>query len=240
MSQTPGTEGAPPPEGDGAPEGFVVRDNRRIDPVTGKVRPTPPTTPPAPAPGVPDPDAPGDGASEADAFAQALAAELAAAVPDREAELTADLQRVTAEYANYRKRVERDRDAVRELAVSGALAELLPLLDDIDRARDHGELEGAFRSVGEGLEQTVARLGLEQYGTVGEEFDPAVHEALMHTESEAEGVLVTVVSAVYQRGYRFAGRVVRPARVGVADQPVDSAPSGDEQSSPAPDDTVEG
>jgi molecular chaperone GrpE len=131
------------------------------------------------------------------------------------AAVTADLQRVHAEYANYRKRVERDRDLVRDSAVAGALGELLPVLDDVGRAREHGELEGAFKSVGEALEATVARLGLESFGTVGEPFDPTVHEALTHVHSDdvAEATCV----AVYQPGYRFAGRVVRAARVGVAD-----------------------
>ncbi len=129
--------------------------------------------------------------------------------------ITADLQRVHAEYANYRKRVERDRELVRDSAVAGALAELLPVLDDVGRAREHGELEGAFRSVGEALEQAVARVGLESFGVVGDPFDPTVHEALTHVHSDDVSEATCV--AVYQPGYRFAGRVVRPARVGVAD-----------------------
>ena len=131
------------------------------------------------------------------------------------AELTADVQRIQAEYTNYRRRVERDREATREQAVAGTLAELLPALDDIGRAREHDELTGAFRSVGEALEATVAKLGLERFGTVGEPFDPLVHEALSHVLSP--DVDETTCVEIYQPGYRFAGKVVRPARVVVAD-----------------------
>jgi molecular chaperone GrpE len=130
------------------------------------------------------------------------------------AELTADLQRVHAEYANYRKRVERDRELIRTTAVGGVLGELLSVLDDIERARQHGELEGAFKSVGESLEATVNRIGLERFGAAGEAFDPNVHEALTHEASD-EVSEPTVVS-VYQPGYRYADRILRPARVAVA------------------------
>lgn len=131
------------------------------------------------------------------------------------AELIGDLQRVHAEYANYRKRVERDREAAREITIGAVVAELLPVLDDLDRAREHGEFEGAFRTVGENLESIVTRLGIERFGTTDEPFDPAVHEAL--TSESREGLDGPVVITVYQAGYRFAGRVLRPARVGVAD-----------------------
>jgi molecular chaperone GrpE len=130
------------------------------------------------------------------------------------AELTSDLQRVHAEYANYRKRVERDRELIRATAVGGVLAELLSVLDDIDRARQHDELEGAFKSVGESLEATVTRIGLEKYGSAGEPFDPNIHEALTHEASDE--VSEPTVVAVYQPGYRYADRVLRPARVAVA------------------------
>ncbi|MSW81169.1 MAG: nucleotide exchange factor GrpE [Actinobacteria bacterium] len=130
------------------------------------------------------------------------------------AELTNDLQRVHAEYANYRRRVDRDRDLIRENAVGGVLTQLLSLLDDVDRARQHGELEGAFKTVGESLEATMTKLGLERFGEADEAFDPMVHEALT-TESREEITEPTVIS-VYQSGYRFAGRVLRPARVAVA------------------------
>ncbi len=148
-------------------------------------------------------------AAEAD-----LAAAAGTARPDPVAILTADLQRVHAEYSNYRKRVERDRDLVRERAVEGALTQLLPVLDDIGRARDHGELVGGFRSVGEALESVVAKLGLTPFGEVGEAFDPTRHEALMR--EERDGVSEPTVVSVFQVGYEMHGRVVRPARVSVA------------------------
>ena len=131
------------------------------------------------------------------------------------AERTADLQRLQAEYANYRKRVDRDREASRDLAVAAVLSELLPVLDDIGRARTHGELEGGFKLVGESLEATVARLGLETFGKVGEAFDPIVHEAIAHSHSD-EVTEATCVE-VFQPGYRLRDKVIRPARVAVAE-----------------------
>jgi molecular chaperone GrpE len=131
------------------------------------------------------------------------------------AERTADLQRLQAEFSNYKKRVERDRQLVKETAVANALTELLPVLDDIGRAREHGELEGGFRQVGESFEAAVTKLGLVRFGAAGEVFDPAVHEALMSTTSpDVEEVTVTVI---FQPGYRIGERVVRPARVTVAE-----------------------
>ncbi len=178
-----------------------VTDRRRVDPDSGEVRQ------PAEPAGAPDP------LLEEAVEAALIEAEVGAA-ESKVAELTADLQRVHAEYANYRKRVERDRELIRQTAVGGVLAELLSVLDDIDRARQHGELEGAFRSVGEALESTVSRLGLESFGAAGEPFDPTVHEALTHEASDE--VSEPTVVAVYQPGYRYADRVLRPARVAVA------------------------
>ena len=131
------------------------------------------------------------------------------------AERTADLQRVTAEYANYRKRVERDRVAVREQALANVLSGLLPVLDDIGRAREHGELVGGFKSVAESLEAAVAKLGLESFGDSGEPFDPKVHEALMHSYS-SEVTEPTCVQ-ILQPGYKVGERILRPARVAVAE-----------------------
>jgi molecular chaperone GrpE len=133
-------------------------------------------------------------------------------------ERTADLQRLQAEYVNYRRRVERDRVAMAELSLGKVLGELLPVLDDIGRAREHGELEGGFRRVAESLESTVAKLGLEQFGTVGELFDPNVHEALMHRE--APEIEEDTVVEILQPGYRLGDRILRVARVTVA-QPGD-------------------
>ena len=131
------------------------------------------------------------------------------------AELTADLQRVHAEYANYRKRVDRERESTRDQVVGSTLAELLPILDDIGRAREHGDLDGAFKSVAEALEATVTRLGIERFGIAGEDFDPTIHEAISHQHS-ADVTGPTCVS-VFQQGYRFKGRILRPAIVAVAD-----------------------
>ena len=138
----------------------------------------------------------------------------ATAEVDKLAELTNDLQRVQAEYANYRRRVDRDRELVKENAIGSVIAALLPVIDDIDRAREHGELEGAFRSVGEALEGALAKLGLEKFGEANEPFDPNLHEALA-TESHSD-ISEPTVTALYQPGYRFAGRILRPARVAVA------------------------
>ncbi len=196
--------------------GFSFQDKRRIDPETGEVRE------PAPAPTPAEGTAGGaDGAGTASTFEQiveGLGPELggAGAGDDaRVAELTADLQRVHAEYANYRKRVERDREANRDQAVGSTLAELLPVLDDIGRAREHGDLDGAFKSVAESLEQTVARLGLERFGEAGDPFDPVVHEAISHSHSP--DVTGPTCVSVFQPGYRYRGRTLRPAIVAVAD-----------------------
>ncbi|MEU8642117.1 MULTISPECIES: nucleotide exchange factor GrpE [unclassified Streptomyces] len=130
-------------------------------------------------------------------------------------ERTADLQRLQAEFQNYRRRVERDRIAVKEIAVANLLTELLPVLDDIGRAREHGELVGGFKSVGESLETVAAKMGLQQFGKEGEPFDPTIHEALMH--SYAPDVTETTCVAILQPGYRFGERTIRPARVAVAE-----------------------
>ena len=185
-----------------AGEGVRVSDKRRIDPETYEVRE-----------GVASNMSADEALAAEDAAASALEGDVAG-VEAKVAELTADLQRVHAEYANYRKRVERDREVMQQMAVGAALAELLPVLDDIERAREHGELEGAFRTVGENLEAALAKLGLEKFGASGEEFDPMVHEAL--TTEENDAVSTPTVTTVYQPGYRFADRVLRPARVAVA------------------------
>ncbi|WP_328922232.1 nucleotide exchange factor GrpE [Streptomyces griseoaurantiacus] len=130
-------------------------------------------------------------------------------------ERTADLQRLQAEYQNYRRRVDRDRVAVKEIATANLLSELLPVLDDIGRAREHEELVGGFKSVAESLETVAAKLGLQQFGKEGEPFDPTIHEALMH--SYAPDVTETTCVAILQPGYRLGERTIRPARVAVAE-----------------------
>ena len=184
-------------------EGPVIHDRRRLDPETGQVREAEPreqVSEPAP-----------EAAAEGDRLGDDVADELVRQIAER----TADLQRLQAEYANYRRRVERDREAIREHAIANVLGNLLPVLDDIGRARDHGELEGGFKSVGEALEQVVERLGMVRYGTAGDPFDPSVHEALTHNHSPEVSEPTCV--EVFQPGYRIGDRVVRPARVAVAD-----------------------
>ncbi|TXS37131.1 nucleotide exchange factor GrpE [Streptomyces sp. OR43] len=142
-------------------------------------------------------------------------------------ERTGDLQRLQAEYQNYRRRVERDRVTVKEIAVAGLLSELLPVLDDVGRAREHGELVGGFKSVAESLETVVAKLGLQQFGKEGEPFDPTIHEALMH--SYAPDVTETTCVAILQPGYRIGERTIRPARVAVAEPQPGATPAGKEE-----------
>ncbi len=204
----------------------MVRDRRRIDPETGEVRPP-----------APDQEA---GAPEAEAGAapdSGLAtAEEPEVVPSQEAELkaqlderTADLQRLQAEYANYRKRIDRDRESVVNAAKASVAGELLSVLDDIERADQHGDLTGAFKAVADKLVATLERTGLEAFGHEGEPFDPAVHEAVQHdTSPDVAGPTVT---AVLRRGYRFGDRVVRAALVAVTDhEPAPAAaPSADQQ-----------
>ena len=166
--------------------GPVIHDHRRIDPVTGQVRGK-------------------HAASSADV--DLLRTQLS--------ERTADLQRLQAEYANYRKRVDRDRAAVREYAVSSVLTELLPALDAIGIARDHGELSGGFKSVADQLQAAVVKLGLTTYGQRGDAFDPKIHEALTSTVSP--DVTEDTCVEIFQPGYKVGERILRPARVAVAE-----------------------
>jgi molecular chaperone GrpE len=213
--------------------GPVIRDNRRIDPVTGQPRRGKhAASQPAGATGAGRPGAAGsarhgrigDVSATADT-AEPKPAEPAApaAAPESPvlgelkkqlAERTADLQRLQAEYANYRKRVDRDRATVREHAVASALSELLPVLDAIGQAREHGELSGGFKSVADSLQAAVGKLGLVSYGQRGDAFDPKIHEALTHTYSPdvAEDTCVEI----FQPGYKVGERILRPARVAVA------------------------
>lgn len=129
--------------------------------------------------------------------------------------LTADLQRLQAEYVNYRKRVERDRALAHELAVGAVLTELLPILDDLNRAKEHDELQGGFKAVADQLINVTTRIGLQSFGEVGSVFDPQIHEALMHATS-AE-VTQPTATAILQPGYKYKDRILRAARVAVTD-----------------------
>jgi molecular chaperone GrpE len=132
------------------------------------------------------------------------------------AERTSDLQRLQAEFVNYKRRVERDRDLVKENATYAALTPIIDVLDTIDRAREHGELEEGLRTVADQLERTVAKLGLVKFGEAGEPFDPTVHEALSHIGEDPE-VEVTTCKVIARAGYRIGDRVVRAAQVLVVD-----------------------
>jgi molecular chaperone GrpE len=145
------------------------------------------------------------------------AAEEAAPVQeiDPVAALTADLQRLQAEYANYRKRVERDRAVAHETAIGSVLTELLAILDDIDRAAEHNELTGGFKAIADHMSAVTSRFGLEKFGTEGEAFDPQIHEALLHETSS--DVQVPTASKILQPGYKYKERILRPARVAVTD-----------------------
>ena len=149
--------------------------------------------------------------------------------------LTDDLKRLQAEYVNYKRRVERDRELVRQNSVFTVLTGLMPVLDDLDRAREHGELEGGFKAVADSLERIVAAQGLEKFGKPGDEFDPRLHEALMHSHSP--DVSTTTCQNIITAGYRIGERVVRPARVTVVDpepapEPGASEPAATEGEAP--------
>jgi len=138
------------------------------------------------------------------------------------AERLSDLQRLQAEYVNYKRRVDRDRAVVQERAAQSVIEALLPVLDDIHAAREHGDLEGGpFSSIADKLEATLGKFGLQRYGAAGEEFDPNLHEALMHTAWPQDGSVAstgsTTVVQVLQPGYRAGEQVLRAARVAVAD-----------------------
>ena len=146
---------------------------------------------------------------------QVVTEEAAIESKDPVAALTEDLQRLQAEYSNYRKRVERDRALAAEVAISSVLLEFLAVLDDLDRAASHNELSGGFKAVADQIIATTAKLGLEKYGEAPAAFDPNIHDALMHETSNE--VKETTVTKILQPGYKYKERVLRPARVVVSD-----------------------
>jgi len=184
-------------------EPVTVTDKRRIDPQTGEVRD------PGPAPSGPAPGAfPGETPEEA----------------DKAAELLGDLQRVQADFANYRKRSLRDQELVSERTKAIVIGQLLPVLDDLERARSHGDLEASpLKSVADKLVAVLTGLGLVAFGAEGEEFDPSLHEAVQH---EGDGSN-PVIGHVMRQGYRIGDQVLRHALVGVVDtiEPDDDAES---------------
>ncbi len=196
-------------------------DKRRIDPDTGAVRdPAGSATAggPAGAQGAGAEDRSPGGGSADDAGAAEEKHPVVAALEAAEAiaaERLEDLQRLQAEYVNYRKRVERDRLVARDQTVVAVVEAMLGVLDDIDAARSHDELTGPFAAVAEKFETSLGRFGWERYGAAGEAFDPTVHEALMHAHSD--DVTEPTVVQVLQAGHRVGDRVVRAARVAVAE-----------------------
>ena len=193
-------------------EPLIVRDRRKIDPDTGEARPAIVDEAGEPGP----------------SLGESMVDEAVTVTSDVEKELaerTADLQRLQAEYANYRKRVERDREAVVAAGKATVVGELLPLLDDLERAERHGDLTGAFRAVADKLVAGLQRVGLEPFGDEGEPFDPSVHEAVQHdTSPDVSGPTVT---SVLRRGYRLGERVLRAALVGVTDHEPGAAPAAE-------------
>ncbi|WP_256842902.1 nucleotide exchange factor GrpE [Ornithinimicrobium cryptoxanthini] len=237
MTDTTGAGGPQDHESDG-PTGPVIRDKRRIDPETGQVRDvsaeqvpggdnafgggvgdalpggeqdpsgTPEATSDSPEA---TPDTPVDGGRSADDLH-----------PDTvvAADRLEDLRRLQAEYVNYKRRVDRDRVRDREAGTTTVVEALLPVLDDLHMAKEHGELtEGPLLAIADKLETTLGRFGVERLGAVGETFDPAVHEALMHLPEAdlPEGATETTIVQVMQPGFKVGDRVVRAARVAVAD-----------------------
>ena len=206
------TDTFPPSEDEGQePTRPRVTDKRRIDPETGAVRE------PAPGPEAPDAAASTPAAAQdaepVQADAEQAELETAQAIA---AERLDDLQRLQAEYVNYRKRVDRDRLVARDQTVIAMVEALMGVLDDIEAARQHGELAGGpFASIAEKLETSLARFGWERFGAAGETFDPTVHEALMH--AHADDVTEPTVVQVLQPGHRVGDRIVRAARVSVAE-----------------------
>jgi molecular chaperone GrpE len=195
----PGAAPSPQEPAAGQAEPVTIRDKRKVSLAGGKhARPDPPP----PAPPAEQPPAGGLGA-ELEALRAALD------------ERTRDLQRVTAEYANYRKRVDRDRALVGEQAAANVLSALLPVLDDLDRARDHGELPEGVAAIADHLIATTAKFGLTGFGEKGDPFDPNRHEAVAHLTSPEVNVATCV--DVLRRGYLLGNRLLRPAMVAVAD-----------------------
>jgi molecular chaperone GrpE len=177
-------------------EQVTITDKRRIDPETGEVR----HGTSGPAPGGPAPEGGGPAAGEG-----------------KVAELTADLQRVQADYANYRKRALREQQASAERAKATVVRQLLGVLDDLERARSHGDLDsGPLRSVADKLSSVFSGLGLTAFGAEGDDFDPVLHEAVQH-EGDGGAGSRPVIGTVLRQGYRLGEQVLRPAMVGVVD-----------------------
>ncbi|MEU1836328.1 nucleotide exchange factor GrpE [Micromonospora chersina] len=191
---------------DAPAEGLVEESEVVVDEIEGEAE--------VPVSGPPVVDAPAQPSEEAAAANAPLGAELESLRAELD-ERTRDVQRVSAEYANYRKRVDRDRSLVQEQATGTVLTALLPILDDLDRAREHGDLVGPFGSVADQLTAALGKFGLTAFGEQGDPFDPTRHEAVAH-QTSADVTEPTCVQ-VMRRGYQLGERLLRPALVAVAD-----------------------
>jgi molecular chaperone GrpE len=214
------------PQGEETPR-VVIRDKRRIDPTSGTVRVPAGDQPAGARPGT---DLPGEQMSEHETATGPAPAEADDDLARQLAERTEDLQRVSAEYANYRRRVDRDRTLVVDQAAERFAAQLFPIVDDIERARDHGDLTGAFKVVADRVLGLVDGLGVEAFGRAGDPFDPSLHEAVMHDTSAT--VEVPTASTVLRQGFRRGDRVLRTAMVAVTD-PENPAPAGEAAAAPS-------
>ena len=222
------------PQGEEQPR-VVIRDKRRIDPISGAVRVPAGEQPAGTPPHVGQQRSQGEQMSETETpDLQAAAATGPTAGPGDDvarqlAERTEDLQRVTAEYANYRRRVDRDRTLVVDQAAERFAAQLFPIVDDIERARDHGDLTGAFKVVADRVLGLLESLGVTAFGAAGDPFDPSLHEAVIHDTSSE--VSVPTATTVLRQGFRRGDRVLRTAMVAVTD------PEAPAAAAPEPTDT---
>ena len=235
------------PRDDEAPR-VVIRDKRRIDPTSGTVRVPAGEQPAGTTPGpIPDAETTAAREEQMSEYETPVVEELTSpptqpAVSDsgdlekQLAERTEDLQRVTAEYANYRRRVDRDRTLVVDQAAERFALQLFPIVDDIERARDHGDLTGAFKVVADRVLGLLDGLGVEAFGVAGDPFDPSLHEAVIHDTSSE--VSVPTATTVLRQGFRRGDRVLRTAMVAVTDPESPAPPVADGQApqaeAPAP------
>lgn len=209
--------------------GPTVRDRRRIDPETYQVREPQATAAPAPGGGTGQAPESDIMKEAADTVQQAEVTELQAALTER----TGDLQRLQAEYVNYKRRVDRDRDVTRLAGIETVLKDLLSVLDDIRSAREHEEMSAGFRAIVDAVEKIAGKHGLESFGQPGDAFDPHIHEALLH--AHATGITGPTCVEILQPGYRIGDKVLRPARVAVAEPSADEAPAKAQVDQPSED-----
>jgi molecular chaperone GrpE len=216
-------------DGEQEQHGPTVRDKRRIDPETYQVREPQQAAAPGPSGQPQDPEVTEPELS----VAAAEVADAKAALAER----TGDLQRLQAEYVNYKRRVDRDRDVTRKAGIESVLKDFLPVLDDLRSAREHEELTGGFKAVADEVERVAGKYGLETFGQPGDAFDPHIHEALLH--AHATGITGPTCVEILQAGYRIGDKVLRPARVAVAEPGPEEATDDEIAAAPAEEATAE-